>query len=207
MMTRTSLKTGGLLVVLLLAGSCATRQRLTGQEVKGFDKKLSTYAYIEEGDIVTLIVDTLPARDKDGSDFVPFQIAIANTGTRVLALTLESFTLIDKDGNRYPAANARELLEGYDMLNFDRNLGELRGIVYNKFATLQAYPSNFSPTQTAEIAVDSVVRDLVALPKHGYFIDFIYFPMPKTGIRDQPFELFVESPNLEDPVFVKFEVR
>jgi hypothetical protein len=198
---------GVVLAVLVLAGSCATRQPLTGQETTGFDKKLSTYAYIEEGDLVTLIVDTRPGRDKDGGDFVPFEIAIANTGIRMLTLTLESFTLIDKDGNRYPAANARELLQGYDMLNFDRNLGELRGIVYNKFGALQAYPSNFSPTQTAEIGFSSVVRDLVVLPKHGYLIDFIYFPMPKTGLRDQPFELFVDSPNLEDPVFVKFEIR
>ena len=100
---------GLLFVSLVVAGSCATRQPLRGQRVTGLDKKLSTFAYIEEGDILTLIVDTRPARDKDGGPYMPLEIAIANHGLRKLALTLESFTLLDKEGNRYPAASPREL--------------------------------------------------------------------------------------------------
>ena len=191
----------------LFWASCATRQPIRGQEAKGFDKKLSTYAYIEEGDILTFIVGTRPARDKDGQSYVPFEIAIANHGLRKLELTLESFTLIDGEGNRYPAATARELLQGYNMLDFDRNLGELASIIYNRFGALARYPSNFSPTETLNVDGTAIVRDLVSLPKHGFLIDFIYFPQPSTGIRDQPFELFLDSPNLEQPVFVKFEVR
>jgi hypothetical protein len=198
---------GALLVLGAVCGSCATRQPILGQETQGFDRKLSTFAYIEEGDIVTFIVDTRPARDKDGSPYVPLEIAIANHGMRKLTLTLESFTLIDKDGNRYPAATPRELLQGYDMLDFDRNLGEIEGIVFNRFGALARYPSNFSPTRTLTVDGTSLVRDVVALPKHGYVIDFIYFPMPATGVRDQPFELFLDSPDLADPVFLKFEVR
>jgi len=196
-----------LVVSCLTAGSCATRQPVRGGEAKGFDKKLSTFAYIEEGDLMTLIVDTRPARDKDGAAYMPFEIAIANHGLRKIELTLESFTLIDGQGNRYPAASPRELLEGYEMLDFDRNLGELEGIIFNRFGALARYPSNFSPTRALSVGGTNIVRDLVSLPKHGYLIDFIYFPAPVTGIRDQPFELFVDSPDLESPVFVKFEVR
>jgi len=191
----------------MLAGSCGMRRPIRGEETSGFDTKLSTFAYIEEGDLVTLIVDTRPARDKDGSSYVPLEIAIANHGMRKLTLTLESFTLIDGEGNRYPAAGPRELLEGYGMLDFDRNLGELEGIVFNRFATMPRYPSNFSPTRTVSVAGSNLVRDLVSLPRHGYLIDFVYFPAPKTGVRDQPFELFLDSPDLAEPVFVKFEVR
>ena len=122
-----------------------------------------------------------------------------------LTVTPESFTLIDQDRNRYPVANPRELIEGYDRLTIDRELGELPGIVFNKFAAYTQYPSNFSPTDNA--ARLAVVRDLISLPKFGYMIDFIYFPTPPGGIRDQRFELFMDSPDLEDPVFVKFEVR
>jgi hypothetical protein len=191
----------------ILAASCATRQPIRGQEARGFDKKLSTYAYIEEGDILTFIVGTRPARDKDGYGYVPFEIAIANHGLRKLELTLESFTLIDKDGNRYPSATARELLQGYNMLDFDRNLGELASIVFNRFGAMARYPSNFSPTETLNVDGTAIVRDLVSLPKHGFLIDFIYFPEPASGIRDQPFELFLDSPDLDEPVFIKFEVR
>jgi hypothetical protein len=206
-MRRATLWIGALLATCLLASSCGMRQPIRGQETSGFDPKLSTFAYIEEGDILTLIVDTRPARDKDGSSYVPLEIAIANHGLRQLTLTLESFTLIDGEGNRYPAAGARELLEGYGMLDFDRNLGELEGIVFNRFAAMPRYPSNFSPTRTVSVAGSNLVRDLVSLPRHGYLIDFVYFPAPKTGVRDQPFELFLDSPDLAEPVFVKFEVR
>lgn len=205
-MVRRTFWIGAILVLCACVGSCATRQPIRGQEVKGLDRKLSTFAYIEEGDIVTLIVDTRPARDKDGNAYMPLEVAIANHGVRKLTLTLESFTLIDKEGNRYPAATPRELLQGYDMLDFDRNLAELEGIVFNRFAAMARYPSNFSPTRATPVNGSNIVLDAVYLPKHGYVIDFIYFPVPATGIRDQPFELFLDSPNLEDPVFVKFEV-
>jgi len=206
-MRRTTVLIGAVLAVCAIASSCGTRRPIRGQEMTGFDPKLSTFAYIEEGDLLTLIVDTRPTRDKDGSSYVPLEIAIANHGLRKLALTLESFTLVDGEGNRYPAAGARELLENYGMLDFDRNLGELEGIVFNRFAAMPRYPSNFSPTRTLSVSGSSLVRDLVVLPRHGYLIDFVYFPAPKTGVRDQPFELFLDSPDLVDPVFVKFEVR
>ena len=75
--------------------------------------------------------------------------------------------------------------------------------MFNRFAALQNYPSQFTPIPNQA----SVVRDRMSLPKHGYLLDLIYFPAPATGVRDQPFELHVDAPELEDPVFVKFEVR
>ena len=206
-MRRGPVRVGILLLLGALLSSCATRQPVRGQEARGFDRKLSTFAYVEQGDIVTLIVDTRVARDKDGQPYMPLEIAVANHGLRKLTLTRESFTLIDGTGQRYPMASPRELLQGYDMLDFDRNLAELEGIVFNRFGASARYPSNFSPTRTGLVGRSSLVRDLVALPKHGYLIDFIYFPAPKTGILNQPFELFLDSGDLEDPVFVKFEVR
>jgi len=206
-MKRRTFCIGILLVLGLLGAACATRQEVRGQAVKGFDEKLSTFAYIEDGDLVTLIVDTVVARDKDGQPYVPFEIAIANRWLRKLTLTLESFTLIDQDGNRYPSATPRELLQGYPMLDFDRNLAELEGVLYNRFGAMARYPSHFSPTRTTTVGGTNLVRDVVSLPKHGYLIDFIYFPVPATGVRDQSFELFLDAPELDDPVFVKFEVR
>lgn len=193
-------------VALGVAG-CATRQPLRGQEVHGLDTKLSTFAYVEDGDLVTLAVDTRPARDKDASAYLPLELAIANRGLKRLVLTLESFTLIDSEGRRYPAAGPRELLQNYEMLDFDRNLAELEGILVSKFAALARYPSNFSPTRTTPVSGSNLVRDMVSLPKHGYLIDFIYFPAPATGVRGQTFELFVDSVDLPDPVFLRFEVN
>jgi hypothetical protein len=50
------------------------------------------------------------------------------------------------------------------------------------------------------------VKDSVAIPRYGYIIDYIYFPRPKTGVVGKRFELFMNAPELPDPVFVKFAV-
>lgn len=192
------------LLLVLSVASCATRQPMEGQKAGELDRKLSTFAYIEEGKLATLIVSVLQARDREGSGYMPLQISVANNGLRQLILTRESFTLIDSEKNRYPAANPRELIEGYKFLDLDRHMAELEGIIANKFAAYQQYPSNFSPDQ--DFFRLEVVRDLVSLPKFGYMVDFIYFPEPPGGMRGRRFELFLDSPSLEDPIFVKFEV-
>ena len=55
-----------LALVLVTATSCATRQEIVGREVQGVDRKLSTFAYIEEGNLVTFVVDTRIARGTIG---------------------------------------------------------------------------------------------------------------------------------------------
>jgi hypothetical protein len=52
-----------------------------------------------------------------------------------------------------------------------------------------------------------VVQDRVSLPKWGYMVDFIYFPVPQSGLVDRRFELHMEATELPDPVFVKFAVQ
>jgi len=193
---------------LVVLTSCAARQPIQGQETSALDRKLSTFAYIEQGDLVTLIVDTRATRYREKSPYIPLEIVIANNGLRQIVLTLESFTLIDEEGNRYPAASPRELIEGYEFLDLDRNqLAELEGIVFNKFAAYAKYPSMFSPTRDFTSSRSNIVRDLVSLPKFGYLLDFIYFPAPKNGLLGKRFELHVDSQQLEDTVFVKFEVK
>ena len=81
----------------LTAGSCASRQPVDGQELEQdqLDRKLSTFAYIEQGKIATLIVGVRPARDKDGLPYMPLEIVVANNGLRQLRLTRESFELVE----------------------------------------------------------------------------------------------------------------
>ena len=197
-----------LAVVLVLAASCATKQPMTGQEVTGLDRKLSTFAYIEEGKLATFIVDTRATRYRGKDLYIPVEIAIANRGVKVLTLTRESFTLVDENGNRYPCASPKELLEHYDFLDLDRDLEELNEIVFNRFGAMTRYPCNFSPTHfAARDGQSRVVIDRVQIPQYGYVLDMIYFPMPATGLRGHPFELTLTAPELTDPIFVKFEVK
>jgi len=195
------------LVLSLLA--CGTRQPMTGNAADDLDRKLHTFAFIEEGQLVTFIVGTRATRYREEAPYVPLEISIANTGLRKLTITRESFTLIDEEGNRFPVASPEELMEGYEFLDLDRqSLAELANLVTNKFAAFRQYPSKLSPTRAYRTTGGTdVVRDLVSLPKFGYMLDFIYFPQPKGGLKGHKFELFLDSPDLEDPVFLKFIVE
>ncbi len=195
--------------LFILLVSCAGRSEMRGQSTTGLDRKLSTFAYIEDGELVDVIVGTRPARYRDDSDFMPVEIAIANRRLKQLTLSRESFILVDEEGNRYPCASPRELLEGYQFLDWDREptVSELYAIIDTKYAAFTRYPSKFSPTHQVNSSRYGVVQDRVVLPKFGYLLDLVYFPIPATGIKDHRFELFVSAPELANPVFVKFEVR
>jgi hypothetical protein len=196
------------LLLVSASASCVTRQEIRGQEVQGVDRKLSTFAYIEEGNLLTFIVDTRSTRNREADAYIPLEIALANRSLKELTITRESFTLVDEQGNRYPCAGPKELQENYEYLDMDHSLAELEDIVFNRFAAFTRYPSKFSPTRSLSPNpfASNLVRDTVVLPKFGYITDFIYFPKPKTGVLNHKFDLFLTAPELPDPVFVKFAV-
>ena len=189
--------------MLLAVTACATRVPVADRKADDLDFKLSKHAWMEEGKLVTLIVDTLATRDRGTEPYVPLEIVVANSGVRALTLSRESFTLVDDQGQRHPAAGTRELLERYDYLDQDRAIAELPGIVTNRFATYRFYPNNFSPSREDP----RIVRDQLTLPKFGWMHDILYFPTPEGGVMGKRLELFLDAPELENPVFVKFEVR
>jgi hypothetical protein len=197
-------------LLVTTASACIERRQAGSREVAGLDDKLSTFAWIEDGALVALIVDTRAARYSGEAGYMPLEIAVANRGLRNLTLTRESFTLVDETGNKYPAAGPRELLENYDYLDRDRGtLAELQGIVEAKFAIFTFQPSRFSPTRSFN-RQSNLVLDQVTLPKFGYTVDFIYFPKPSTGVLDRKFELQMSSADLpadHNPIFVKFMVK
>ena len=196
------------LLALSVTLSCGARQPLRGQVTDSLDRKLSTFAFIEEGDLVSFIVDTRATRYRAEMAYIPLEICVANRGLRQLILTRESFTLIDENGKRYPAASPSELIQNYEFLDLDRNaLAELEGIIFNRFAAFTRYPSKFSPTRDVQFGRSSLVRDMISLPRFGYMLDFVYFPQPETGLMGKTFELHMDSENLEDAVFVKFLVK
>jgi hypothetical protein len=195
-------------VLVALGSACATRQPMTGQAAPDVDRKLSTFAYIEDGKLVTFIVDTRATRYREKEKYIPVEISIGNRGVKQLTLTRESFTLADEKGGRYPCASPKELLTNYDYLDLDRNLSELNEIVFNRFGAMTYYPSKFSPTRRAGgPGALSVVTDTVQIPRFGYLLDVLYFPQPTTGLKGHKFELTMTAPELVDPIFVKFEVK
>ncbi|MDH3284052.1 MAG: hypothetical protein OEQ13_04885, partial [Acidobacteriota bacterium] len=57
--------------------------------------RLTRFAYIEEGKLISFIVDTAATRRREGVPFIPVGVGVANIGLKQISLTRESFTLID----------------------------------------------------------------------------------------------------------------
>lgn len=188
--------------------TCA-RQPLRGPAAPSLDRKLSTFAWIEEGDLATLIVGTRAGRYREDDPYVPLEICVANRGLRALTLSRESFVLVDAEGRRYPCAGPKELLEGYEFLDMDRRLAELQEIVFNRFAAFTRYPSQFSPTREGPATPrgSTIVRDVTTLPKFGYLIDYLYFPRPEAGVMGSKLELTMAAPELDNPIYVRFVIE
>jgi len=200
---------GLLLLLAVLPAGCAGKREIQARTAPEVDRKLSTFAFIEDGELIDLIVGTKPTRYRENEPYLPIEIAIANRKLKQLTLTRESFVLMDEAGNRYPCANPRELIERYEFLDLDREptLAELGEIIDAKYRAFTRYPSNFSPTRQVNFQRRGVVLDLVSLPKFGYLLDMLYFPTPPGGVKGHRFELHVSAPELQDPIFVKFFVR
>lgn len=183
---------GLLLVVALASGASPARS--------GLDKKLDNTSFIEDGKLVSLIVGTKPSRVRGARDFMPVEIAVVNKRLASLTLTPESFFLVDEEGRRYPTVGGKELADHYGDVDVDRRLGVVGGLVAAKFKSYEAIPATLTPS------FDKPFAEEIRLPRFSYATDFLYFPKPETGVRGRLFELWMESPDLPDPVFVVFEV-
>ena len=179
--------------LILGTSGCVSNQKIGGdRDASDLDRTLSTFVWVETGDIATFIVNTQIARYRDDANYVPFQIAVANHGLHLMDLSREAFVLVDEEGVRYPAAGPRELVAEYPYLDLDRSpgLADLEGIVADRFAANTRYVSTFFPTIASRQAV---VRDRMTLPRHGYLIDFVYFPTPPTGVKGHRFVLEMQA--------------
>jgi hypothetical protein len=186
---------------LLLAG-CAAGSYSVRTDGPPIDPKFALSSYIEEGKSVAFIVGARPAGIVSGEGYMPLEIGVVNKGMGVLHLTAESFTLVDEEGNRYPVVSSVELYREYRRVDTDRKLGEIFPIMRGKYETFDVVPSNFTPSFNFPVELPTPV-----LNRYTMMYDLIYFPRPEGGIRGKRFELFMNAPELENPVFVQFRVK
>jgi hypothetical protein len=191
-------------VLVSLAGTACLRHETIESEMPAerVDRKLSRFAFLEDGRLAAFVVSTQATMFREKEKYIPLEFCIANRDLNELSIVRESFTLVDEEGNRYPVAQPKELLDGYPHLDQDRQrFSELYGLVSTRFSAFNQYPSKLTPTRSGR-----PVQDETDVPKFGVAIDFLYFPTPPTGVRGKRFELFLDTPQLEDPLFVRFTV-
>jgi len=157
--------------------------------------------YREEAGRVTVFVDGYPASMGGDAHYIPIAVAIAMTKSgKSLALTPESFTLVDGAGHSVPAAGFEELAKNYDKLTYDRSLIRVRPIVVGSYVSdLREIESRFYPPVNGGTRIPRV-----ELGPFTWFNDVLYFPRPAAGLGGV-LTLRVAMPE-GDPVAVRFEV-
>ncbi len=192
-----------LLASLLLFSACATGPRYApGEATEALNPTITAGSYIEDGQLLTLIIGTRAAKQRAKDEYMPLEFALAIKGIKGITLTRESFTLVDEAGKRYPAVGPQELQANYHNIDLDRRLGDILPISNTRFISYNRIPSNFSPGFD-----DSVDRPRLNLPRYNWAYDFIYFPRPTEGVRGHRFELHVTAPELPHEILIKFKVR
>ncbi|UCF68698.1 MAG: hypothetical protein JSV80_05265 [Acidobacteriota bacterium] len=188
-------------LVALTSLSCSALKWMPQEE--GLHPRLTRFGYLEEGKLVSLLVDTEATRRREGDSVVPFGIGVANIGLRRLTLTRESFTLIDDQGQRYAMVSVREARSGTSTMSYDRRLSR---------AFIGAFTGRFDawPQQRADFFPEpggSTVTDRVELFPRSWTVDILYFPHPEGDLVGRRYEMWLDTEELEEPVFVKFAVK
>lgn len=191
--------------ILILCGFVILLTEYTaswGQPSTELDPKYDRFTYTLESDKVLVGVTTFVARYREKDEYVPLEIGVANKRLNKLTLTRDSFTLIDELGNEYPLASPEELLDNYRKQSVDLRIAHIIHISRSLFGGLSSVSSNFQPNRPGH----SLVWDKVELPRTYFMIDVLYFQRPATGIKGKKFELRVSTPELEEPIQVRFMI-
>lgn len=197
-------------VALVSAGpACSRNMPASDASPEGLSYKISTYAYAEYGEEITLVVGTRAAWLRADVEYMPIEIGVAYRGDGALRLTRESFALLDEEGNRYRMTEPRELFEQYDFLGVDRSaLAELPTVARTSFGAYRYYPYKFTPTRSTSIETRSdLTSNAIELPHFFYITDFIYFPQPSTGVKGHKFTLLLEPEGQAEKLAVDFIVN
>jgi len=184
------------------AWGCAIQANPAQTGPASLSPTLAQSTFIEEGTQLAIVVSTRPTRYRLDRTYLPFEVAIVNKGVPELALTRESFTLVDSGGHQYPAVGPDELAKGYGNTDVDRNYAIALPFIRTRFAEYRRMPSNFTPNFNAPISLDKVL-----LTRFSYVYDFLYFPRPSEDLLKKPLELVVRSASLSDTHFVRFELQ
>ncbi len=196
-------------LALTLASGCATSGSSLPQE-EGLNPRLTRFAYLEEGKLVTLAADTEALRNRDKQPVIPVAIVIANNGLPRLTLTRESLTLIDDQGRRYALASVPEGRKIGALAIHDYRQSEyFFGVLSNRFTAHTFLRTVFFPIPVTERRFEQrgLLQEHTELPKQSWTYDIVYFPHPEGSILGRKFELWLNTKELEQPVFVKFAVR
>jgi len=159
---------------------------------------LAPSVFYEEGKLIFLGVNVHIARFKLEDDLVPVEIAIANKGIEQIRVSPEHITLRSLDGEAWPVASAEESAGSSLRSSFDRKLMPVPfvDLVKLRFPNYRHMPSTFNLRRG-----NMSMTRAVDMRKHTWTLAQIWFPNPGGELKGKLFEVWLDSPELPEPVF------
>ncbi|MBD3869546.1 MAG: hypothetical protein IFK94_15610 [Acidobacteria bacterium] len=163
---------------------------------------LAPYIHFEEGDLAFFAVNTHLARLSLKEDLIPLEIAIANKSMDLLTVAPELIILRDMEGNRWPVASAAESAGKSLQSRFSRNLQPVPFLdtVQLHFSAYQALPATFGLRPG-----DYTMTRTVEMRKKTWIYAQIWFPNPGGALKGRQFEIWLNSPELPEPIFTTIQ--
>jgi hypothetical protein len=170
--------------------------------------RLSRHMYYTEGKLVFLLVNTFPSTAHFDEEFVPLEIAVANKSLKALTINPEEgITLRRRDGHAWPAASLQEHARLKMRSDFDRRLdpNDLLEIMNTRYSLYRYMAPNFGFASRTRLR-DRYFSRVLTLPKYAYTVGYVLVTNPggPEALAGQTYELWLSSPELEDPVFATF---
>ncbi len=197
---------GALLIVVSLSIGCAVGPAPTGTPRVETSPKLNPFVHFEEGRALFVAVDGNAAQYvKDGDALLPLGVGLANTGTRNLDFSRESFVLEDSAGRKYPVVGIEEFNRVHRRSRSDETLFEsfaeiMRLRFYNSYTEVRWV---FFPTS----ALNSTASDRMELPRMHDAKGYLYFPIPVEGVHGRAFRLLVTPTDGSETYVVRFVLK
>jgi hypothetical protein len=185
-----------------MAASCAGRPIGVSRTPEGPEPSptLAPSIFFTEGKLVFFSVNAHLARFRLKDDLIPFEIAVANKGLQNLTVGPEMITLREpKGGSAWPVASLTESLGQSTRTTFDRKLMPvpLLDVVRLRFAGYKPVPATYGFRPG-----DYAMTRTVEMTKHRWMYAQIWFPNPGGDLKGKIYEVWLDAPELSDPVFV-----
>ena len=164
--------------------------------------KFAATTYREQVGRITVLVDGFHASLHAHDPYIPVPVAIGlERRGLTISLTPESFTLIDQEGNSYPAATHSEVQRRYTKREFDAALlGVWPLVLGQQFAISREQPARFFPSPQGRTRIPRV-----ELAPFTWCRDVLYFPRPEAGLGGV-LTLRVAGGGIPDPIDVRFQI-
>jgi len=164
--------------------------------------KFAATTYRERVGPITVLVDGFHASLHDDDPYIPVPVAIGlESRGLTISLTPESFTLIDREGNSYPAATNSEVHRRYTKREYDATLLRVWPLVLGQqFAISREQPARFFPSPQGRTRIPRV-----ELGPFTWCRDVLYFPRPEAGLGGV-LTLRVSGGGVPAPIDVRFQI-